>query len=297
MLNLNFSSIKGSFAKDGIGVKLLLLLLFFIVYALAFSGVAKGVVALFGVTDSLAVLKITQFCQALGMFVLAALSLAFLVSKNMREYLSLDVRPNHIVIVLTIACIWLSMPLVNFIGEWNASLSLPESMGRLETLFREMEDAAERLTLKMLVTDSFFQFFLNIVVMALLPAVGEELFFRGVMQNSIERSAKNEHVAVWITAAVFSFVHFQFFGFVPRLLLGAFLGYLLCWSRSLIVPMVAHFVNNVTIVTIYYMYSDDAKKMEEAERFGCDDYSVLLISALAFIVAAVSVWKRSRAEE
>lgn len=297
MLNLNFSSIKGSFAKDGIGVKLLLLLLFFIVYALTFSGVAKGVVALFGVTDSLAVLKITQFCQALGMFVLAALSLAFLVSKNMREYLSLDVRPNHIVIVLTIACIWLSMPLVNFIGEWNASLSLPDSMGRLETLFREMEDAAERLTLKMLVTDSFFQFFLNIVVMALLPAVGEELFFRGVMQNSIERSAKNEHVAVWITAAVFSFVHFQFFGFVPRLLLGAFLGYLLCWSRSLIVPMVAHFVNNATIVTIYYMYSDDAKKMEEAERFGCDDYSVLLISALAFIVAAVSVWKRSRAEE
>lgn len=297
MLNLNFSSIKGSFAKDGIGVKLLLLLLFFIVYALAFSGVAKGVVALFGVTDSLAVLKITQFCQALGMFVLAALSLAFLVSKNMREYLSLDVRPTHIVIVLTIACIWLSMPLVNFIGEWNASLSLPDSMGRLETLFREMEDAAERLTLKMLVTDSFFQFFLNIVVMALLPAVGEELFFRGVMQNSIERSAKNEHVAVWITAAVFSFVHFQFFGFVPRLLLGAFLGYLLCWSRSLIVPMVAHFVNNATIVTIYYMYSDDTKKMEEAERFGCDDYSVLLISALAFIVAAVSVWKRSRAEE
>lgn len=297
MLNLNFSSIKGSFAKDGIGVKLLLLLLFFIVYALAFSGVAKGAVALFGVTDSLAVLKITQFCQALGMFVLAALSLAYLVSKNMREYLSLDVRPNHIVIVLTIACIWLSMPLVNFIGEWNASLSLPDSMGRLETLFREMEDAAERLTLKMLVTDSFFQFFLNIVVMALLPAVGEELFFRGVMQNSIERSAKNEHVAVWITAAVFSFVHFQFFGFVPRLLLGAFLGYLLCWSRSLIVPMVAHFVNNATIVTIYYMYSDDAKKMEEMERFGCDDYSVLLISALAFIVAAVSVWKRSRAEE
>lgn len=294
---LNFNSVKGSFANDSIWVKLLMLLFFVIIYALLFSGVAKGIIALFGVTDEVVEIKIMQFFQAMGMFVVAALTLAFLVTKNMREYLSLNVKPGHVVIVLTMVSVWLSMPLVNFIGEWNASMTLPDSMNWLEAEMRSLEEEAEKLTLKLLVTDSFFHFSLNIIIMALLPAVGEELFFRGVLQKSLENSVRNAHVAIWITAAVFSFVHFQFFGFVPRLLLGAYLGYLLYWSRSIIVPMVAHFVNNATIVILYYVYSDDAKKLEEIENVGGDDNSILLVGTLGFVVAVVSVWKKFKADK
>ncbi|HPH46026.1 MAG TPA: CPBP family intramembrane metalloprotease, partial [Chryseolinea sp.] len=90
------------------------------------------------------------------------------------------------------------------------------------------------------------------IVIAILPAIGEELVFRGIIQKELFRGTKNSHLSIWIAAAIFSAIHLQFYGFVPRMLLGVLFGYLYHWSGNLTLSMLAHFVNNgFTVVALY----------------------------------------------
>ena len=107
----------------------------------------------------------------------------------------------------------------------------------------------------MLVTfDSFGEFVIGFVVVAILAGICEEFLFRGIIQTEFMRGTKNIHVAIWISAFLFSAIHTQFFGFVPRMLLGVLFGYLYHWSGNLIVPMFAHFVNNGFSVVMMYLH-------------------------------------------
>ena len=103
---------------------------------------------------------------------------------------------------------------------------------------------------------------INLLVLAILPAIGEELTFRGVLQQllygqlstlNVQRSTLNNHLAVWVTAFIFSFIHFQFYGFIPRLLLGALLGYALLWSGNIRYSMIMHATNNALSVLLFYL--------------------------------------------
>ncbi len=138
--------------------------------------------------------------------------------------------------------------------EWNASVVLPDFLKNLETWARQREDYAEELTRFMTTFGSAEEFFFAFFVVAVLPAVGEELVFRGMLQPQLQRATKNAHVAIWISAFLFSSLHMQFFGFVPRLFLGALFGYLYAWSGNLVVPMMAHFINNAFSVIMLYLH-------------------------------------------
>jgi len=94
---------------------------------------------------------------------------------------------------------------------------------------------------------------LNLFIIAILPAVGEEFFFRGVLQKILIRLFKSVHVAIWVTAFIFSAIHFQFFGFVPRFILGLIFGYLFFWSGTLWLPVISHFINNAVPVIMSYI--------------------------------------------
>lgn len=136
--------------------------------------------------------------------------------------------------------------------EWNANLQFPEYLQGFEQWARNAEDSAQELTMFLLNFQSPAYFVLAIVVVALLPALGEELVFRGLIQNQLRTLTGNAHLAIWLAAILFSAIHMQFFGFVPRLLLGALFGYLYYWSGSLWMPVVGHFVNNgLTLLLIY----------------------------------------------
>jgi uncharacterized protein len=137
--------------------------------------------------------------------------------------------------------------------DWNAHLHFPESMKGFETWARDYEDRAEVLTKYMTQFSSVGEFLLAFVVIAILPAVGEELVFRGLVQTQLASITKNNHVAIWTSAILFSAFHLQFFGFVPRMLLGALLGYLYYWSGNLLMPIFAHFVNNGFSVLMLYL--------------------------------------------
>lgn len=137
--------------------------------------------------------------------------------------------------------------------DWNAHLQFPESMKGFEDWARTYEDRAGDLTKFMTQFSSTGEFLLAFFVIAILPAAGEELVFRGLLQPQLFRATKNIHVAIWMSAILFSAFHIQFFGFVPRLLLGALFGYLYYWSGNLLMPMFAHFVNNGFSVLMLYL--------------------------------------------
>ena len=128
--------------------------------------------------------------------------------------------------------------------EWNMNMEFPDFLKGVESWARDAEDKAAELTKAMTSFESVGDLVLGLIVIALLPAIGEELVFRGLFQNEFFRGSGNIHLSIWLAAIIFSAIHLQFYGFVPRLLLGALFGYLYYWSGSLLIPMFAHFVNN-----------------------------------------------------
>lgn len=138
--------------------------------------------------------------------------------------------------------------------EWNANVVFPDFMKAFGEWARETEARAEELTKFFTQFSSPVDFLLGLFVIAVLPAIGEELVFRGMLQPELNRLSGNQHIAIWVSAIIFSAFHMQFFGFVPRMLLGALFGYLYVWSGNLLIPMLAHFVNNGFSVLMMYLY-------------------------------------------
>ena len=138
--------------------------------------------------------------------------------------------------------------------EWNSTFNFPDFANEFENWAREREDAATELTTFLTQFDSSAQLFLALLIIAVLPAIGEEIVFRGLIQNELIRGTANIHLSIWFAAFLFSAIHMQFFGFVPRLLLGALFGYLYYWSGNLMVAIFAHFVNNGVSVLALYFY-------------------------------------------
>jgi uncharacterized protein len=138
--------------------------------------------------------------------------------------------------------------------EWNMNLKFPDFLKGFENWARDAEDKMAELTNVMTNFSSVGDLAIGLIAIALLPGIGEELVFRGMFQNEFFRGTGNIHLSIWASAFIFSAIHFQFFGFLPRLLLGALFGYLYYWSGTLLVPMFAHFFNNAFGVMMIYLY-------------------------------------------
>lgn len=153
----------------------------------------------------------------------------------------------------------------SFLAQLNKGMILPESMKNIEEMMRSMEDAALETTDMLLSGKSLGSIIMNLVVVAGFAAISEELFFRGALQQFIYEKLKNDHVSIWLTALVFSLVHFQFYGFLPRLFLGAILGYLFNYTQNLWAPILFHFLNNATVIILNFFWSDREwyKNLEE----------------------------------
>jgi membrane protease YdiL (CAAX protease family) len=151
------------------------------------------------------------------------------------------------------------------IVEWNANLTFPESLKWFEDAARAQEDQLAEFTKAATQFHSVPDLLLGLLVIAILPGIGEELVFRGLIQNELWRGTKNIHVAIWISAFIFSAIHTQLFGFVPRMLLGALFGYLYYWSGNLLVPMFAHLFNNAFGVVAIYLEQQKLIEMDMEE--------------------------------
>ncbi len=157
---------------------------------------------------------------------------------------------NEIAIVVLLAfCI---LPINGIAGELNSGMKFPEWLAGMEDWMRLKEDEAAELTGLLIASDTAGVMLLNLFIIAVLPAIGEELFFRGVLQRIFYGFFKSPHFSIWVMAALFSAIHLQFYGFIPRFILGLSFGYLYYWGKTLWLPVIAHFVNNATAVAAEY---------------------------------------------
>lgn len=181
-------------------------------------------------------------------FTLPCLILALYLRKNKWfEYLSLDKKIDGRTALLSCLVILLAMPFTNLVYWINMQIPLPDWATLME------EDATDMIN-ALLTMEGPGELLINLVIIALAPAIGEELLFRGIFQKVLSKALRREHLAIWITAFLFSAMHMQFEGFLPRFLLGGMLGYLFSWSGSLWLPVLAHFFfNGIQVVAKYFI--------------------------------------------
>lgn len=173
---------------------------------------------------------------------------------EVQPFLRLDFSRRAWLLALAGLVAWgLLMPLMEWSGVWNEGWHFPSPFEPVEQLLRKIGELSQSLMERLLSGAGVGTLLGNLLVIAVLPAVTEELFFRAGMQNLMLRWVKNPHVAIWVTAAVFSLFHGEVFAFVPRLIMGAVLGYLYFGSNSLVPNMVAHFFNNAMVVVLYWL--------------------------------------------
>ncbi|MNR07910.1 CAAX amino terminal protease self- immunity [compost metagenome] len=161
---------------------------------------------------------------------------------------------------------------------------------------KEKEELAAKMTIQLITVRSNFDFIVNLVMIAVLPAIGEELMFRGGVQRSLERAFGNPHVAIWLSAIIFSTIHVQFYGFVPRMLLGAGFGYLYYYSGSIWYAMFAHFLNNAyAVCAALYMQKHNMPLDKADEPIGFPWYGYLISAIIT--IALFKFFKDSAARE
>jgi len=191
-----------------------------------------------------AALNISHLCT----FILPSLIfLWWTYGRNWKKAANLSNAPNLVTGLLGSVLLLAAFPFVQFIFSLNKKLPLPDWAVEQEALINTTIQ-------HLLYVQSTPDLLLNLLTIAILPAIGEELLFRGIIQSNIEKGTKNFHLAIWLTALIFSFIHFQFQGFIPRVLLGALLGYLFVWSRNLWIPIIAHLIYNASQILLQYFH-------------------------------------------
>jgi uncharacterized protein len=177
--------------------------------------------------------------------------------ENAFSLLKLNKTPQVMNVAFGVLILFSSLPLVQYSMTLNKMIPLPEWMHGIES-------NTETLLKGLLKMDSTFETLFNLLVIALTPALGEEIIFRGIVQQHLTRIYQNfsPHFWIWVSGAIFSFIHLQFEGFLPRMLLGATLGYLFYYGKNLWIPIIAHFIHNGSQVLAYNAFKENGKEFE-----------------------------------
>lgn len=233
-------------------------------------------------------LRVATVVQDVVAFIIPALVTALMVTPLPATFLGVDRRFSMPQLLIAIAVMISSIPAMNIIIEWNAHLPLPEWAGGIEQYMRQAEDRAAESVRLMLSGNGTASLILSVMIVGVLAALSEELFFRGALQNLISSGPLGIHTSIWLTAIIFSLFHMQFYGFVPRVLLGAYFGYLLWWSRSLWLPIIIHALNNsVYVVTA-------RQQATEINTFGVGD---IWLGIGSVILTAILIWRLYKVKE
>ncbi len=229
-------------------------------------------------------LKYFQVVQSIGLFVIPPFILAWFFGGDTLRYLQLNKRISGRTIMLTTIIMISAIPLINLLAHLNTQISLPDFMSPIEDWMKQAEESAKQLTETFLRADTIADLLFNLFVIAVIPAIGEELLFRGVVQRLFAEWTRNKHAGIWISAIIFSAMHLQFFGFIPRMMLGVMFGYMLIWSGRMWIPITAHFVNNAVAVLVYF-FIQKKQVSEDMETIGAEpgDWLYALLSLIFFV--------------
>ncbi len=191
----------------------------------------------------------------------------FITPRNSISGIRYKKRGHLPLLLVTIALVFSTLPLISILIELNYRIPFPNSLSNLETYFSEMEDAARKFSSSLLIFNSFKDLIVAIIIIALIPGFAEEYFFRGLVQTRLQNVLKNHHYAILLSAFLFSIMHFQFYGLIPRMALGVLFGYMFAWSNNIWYPIIGHMMNNTIGVLSSYFWGPTVLDPENGNRF------------------------------
>ncbi len=236
--------------RDLTSLRLLILLSSFCIALLLSSLIGMGIGMIEGLKESYKLL-LSSAVQCVVAFCIPAWLTARFCTHDASKWLGLNKMPGLKAFIGVVIAYALALPAFNWIVDWNQHIHLPDAFSQIEETFRNWEETNGSVAVKMLSDANVATIVTAVIVVGLLTGFSEEVFFRGALQGIFQRGNVSSFVAVWGAAAIFSALHFQFFGFIPRLLMGAFFGYLFLWSESLWLPIFAHALNNSIVVVTF----------------------------------------------
>lgn len=211
--------------------------------------------------------RLATIIQDVVIFIMPAIATAVLVTRLPADFLCLRGGISLKTILLVTATVIAAIPAMNMIIRWNESIELPQSLGMLEDIMKSQEENARAMIQALMGEPTVASLIMMFLVVGLLAGFSEELFFRGTLQRIISTAGINVHVAIWSAAAIFSIIHFQAYGFMPRLLLGAYFGYLVAWTGSLFPAIWAHVLNNVIAIGSLWSEARGSAYLESVPGF------------------------------
>ena len=275
--------------------KRFLLFLFLLALGLLIGSLASIVITIAG-NNSVNALRWAQAVSSTFLFIFPPIALYLFTRKRPMQQIGFT-KPNSILIMfLGIVIMFASMPFNSQLAVWNENMQLPAALSKLEEIIKAAEEQAQQLTEQMLNVNTFGGLLSNLIVIAFIAAVGEELTFRGVIQQFLTKVCKNAHVAIILSAAIFSAIHFQFYGFLPRFVLGIFLGYFFYMTKSLWTSILMHFANNALAVIAYYLNNISVIDVD-VDTMGTTVWYITILSALASIALIVFSWRKMKTIE
>lgn len=210
-------------------------------------------------------IKILQLLSSSFTFILPSIILAYLFGNKISSYLKINRTPGILYYIIIPVFMFAIMPALNLIIIWNESIVLPSALKSLEQSLKAMEESSRNMTMLVISCKSTGDFIFSLIVVAIIPAFGEELLFRGIIQQKLNHLFNNIHLAVFLSSFIFSAIHFQFYGFIPRMLLGMIFGYMFYYSKSIWPAIFAHFMNNAAALIAYIV---SGSQNPEINNFG-----------------------------
>ena len=295
-------NIKGLFTDQPISWQLFILLIVITLGGILGSVIGLGLFQIvYGSISDMNqhpdMMRLFQFISACGTFLLPALATAWLCSDKPKDFLSVKGMPDLKIILLVFFGIILINPLINLTSLLNESMKFPQWAAPIESWMRQQENSALFFTDLLINGEGISPLLSNLIVIALTAAISEEFLFRGTIQSLLGRGKKNLHLTIWLTAVIFSAFHLQFYGFIPRMLLGAYLGYLLVWTRNIWVPIAGHFFNNA--ISVIVMSTEGLKDNEFINGKISDEYllpyiGAAILATIGFLYLTLQVKKKSK---
>ncbi len=229
--------------------------------------------------------KVMQIFSSIGIFIIPAIIFSYLRTGKPLEYLqwksSVELSPTAMAVVVMMA----SFPILVILMIANQAMVLPDFLEGLERWMKEQELQLADLTEIFLQMDGFGDFLLNLFMIAIIPAIGEEMLFRGGLQKLLQEWTNKPHLAILVSSIIFSAIHVQFYGFLPRMVIGMLLGYLFYWSGNLWYPIIGHFINNgVQVAAVYMGKMDASSEPPSFETMPVDEQTSLLFMVIGSLI-------------
>ncbi len=295
---------KGIYKEKSLGLKFALFSMITFISAVVFTLISYALLPLlfdigfsdlpsflsdYSIPKSVNALKFLQLFTSVGLFIVPPLLFAYFTGFQ----LQLLQKINRQTVLLAIAIMLIANPFVAYLMQWNQALNLPDFLEAVQRWMETSEQKAMQLTEAFLAMNSMGDLLINLFLIALIPAIGEELLFRGVLQQLFAKWTGKIHLAIFISAFLFSAIHIQFFGFLPRFVLGLILGYMFCWSKNLWLPILAHFTNNALAIIFTYQFVANKIQIDFLNEETPVNISGAFISLLAVTLLMYLLYKKS----